>query len=258
MGFVTDSFFDGPWPRAFAHRGWHLDELVGMENSLSACTRAVKEGYRYIETDVRATADGVAVLHHDATLNRTTDGRGMIARLPWATVRTARIAGREPVCRLDDLLEALPATCFNIDVKEDNAVEPTLRTLRRHDAFHRVCLASFDERRIRRLARSAGAGAATSMGRRSTALAWMASRLGGRVPRGLPERLAMGAAAQVPERVGALPFVDGWFRRQLHHWRREMHVWTVDDAARMRELLDLGVDGIVTDRPDLLNKVLTE
>ncbi|MGH3999643.1 MAG: glycerophosphodiester phosphodiesterase, partial [Pseudonocardiaceae bacterium] len=71
-------FLAGPFPRAFAHRGWHLDELAGMENSLSAFRRAVREGYRYLETDVRATRDGVVVVLHDAMLQRTTDSFGEV------------------------------------------------------------------------------------------------------------------------------------------------------------------------------------
>jgi glycerophosphoryl diester phosphodiesterase len=250
---VTHPFLLGPWPRAFVHRGWHLGELRDMENSLSAFRRAVEEGYQYIETDVHATADGVVVVHHDATLNRTTDGRGMIRRLPWSVVSNALIGRREPVSRLDDVLEELPTTFFNIDVKEDNAIGPVLRVLGAHKAWDRVCLASFAEHRVRALARIGGSRVLTSLGRQSAALLWLGSRWGGWPLRSL----VAGCAAQVPPGVGALRMIDRRFVRQAHRWGMEVHAWTVDDAVEMRRLLDMGVDGLVTDRPDVWHYALS-
>ncbi|HEX5406529.1 MAG TPA: glycerophosphodiester phosphodiesterase family protein, partial [Pseudonocardiaceae bacterium] len=130
-------YLAGPYPRAFAHRGWHLGELAGMENSLAAMVRARAEGFRYLETDVRVTSDGVVVVHHDAALDRTTDGRGLIGSLPWSVVGGARVGGREAVCRLDVLLEELPDALLNVDVKSDAAVEPVVATLRRCGALGR-------------------------------------------------------------------------------------------------------------------------
>ena len=92
-------YLDGPYPRALAHRGWHLGELAGMENSLRSFRRAAQEGYTYLETDVHATADGVVVVLHDHTMDRITDGRGLVAAQPWSAIRTARINGIEPLCR---------------------------------------------------------------------------------------------------------------------------------------------------------------
>lgn len=251
---MTHPFLHGPWPRAFAHRGWHLGDLDGMENSLSAFRRAVAEGYRYIETDVHATADEVVVISHDPSLDRTTDGRGTIRRLPWSAVGAARVGGREPVARLDDVLEELPEALLNVDVKHDSAVRPVLEVLRRHDAWNRVCLAAFDDRRLRELRRLGDERLLTSMGQRTAATLWSASRYGGW---GLRSRVA-GWAAQVPPRHGSLRVVDPRFVRLAHRWGLEVHAWTVDEPARMRELLDLGVDGLVTDRPELLRDVLRE
>lgn len=251
---MTHPFLHGPHPRAFAHRGWHLGDLDGMENSLSAFRRACAEGYRYIETDVHATADDVVVISHDETLDRTTDGRGTIRRLPWSAVGAAQVGGREPVARLDEVLEELPDVLLNIDVKHDSAIRPVLEVLRAHDAWDRVCLAAFDDRRLRELRRLGDERLLTSMGQRTAATLWAASRYGGW---GLRGRIS-GAAAQVPPRYGSLRVVDGRFVRQAHRWGLEVHSWTVDDPATMRELLDLGVDGLVTDRPDLLRDVLAE
>ncbi|QUH01794.1 glycerophosphodiester phosphodiesterase [Saccharopolyspora erythraea] len=249
---MTHPFLQGPWPRAFAHRGWHIGELHDMENSLSAFQRAAEEGFHYIETDVHATADGVVVVHHDATLDRTTDGRGAIRRLPWSAVGSALIGGREPVSRLDDVLEELPHTFFNIDVKADSAVQPVLDAIRAHDAWDRVCLAAFDDRRIDALRRRADDRLLTSMGQRAATFLWVASRWGG-----WPMRPRInGCAAQVPPHHGRVHVVDPRFVRAAHKWGFEVHTWTVDDAATMEALLDIGVDGVVTDRPDVLREVL--
>lgn len=251
---VAHPFLRGPWPRAFAHRGWHRDDLAGMENSLSAFRRAVAEGYRYIETDVHATADGIVVVHHDADLDRTTDGRGSIDCLSWSVVRSARIAGREPVCRLEDALEELPDAFFNIDVKSDPAVPGVLRVVRRQNAWDRVCLAAFSDRRLESLRRAGGPAILTSLGPRSAATLWAGSRLAG-----LPlSPLVHGAAAQVPVRRGRLRVIDPRFLRLAHRWGLEVHAWTIDDAPAMAALLDLGVDGLVTDRPDVLRAVLRD
>lgn len=247
---MTHPYLAGPRPRAFAHRGWHVDDLAGMENSLSSFRRAVREGYRYIETDVHATADGEVVVHHDHTLDRTTDGQGLVADLPWTEVRTARIGGREPIARLADVLEELPDTFFNIDVKADSAVEPIISLLRKAKSLHRVCLASFSDNRLARLRRGGGPGLLTSMGPRSAGALWAA----GRIPfAGLAVR---GQVAQVPVNQGRLKIVDGKFVQAAHRRDLEVHVWTIDDEADMRALLDLGVDGLVTDRPDVLREVL--
>lgn len=241
----------GPYPRAYAHRGWHLGELAGLENSLSALRRAVAEGYRYLETDVHATRDGVPVVLHDATLQRTTDGVGAVAELDWAQVRRARIGGREPVCRLEDLLDELPTALLNVDVKADSAVEPVLRLLQRTGAWDRVCLASFSEARLRRLRRAAGPRLLTSMGTAAAATLRLRSLLPW-----LPAPRVHGTLAQLPRYHLRVPVVDPALIRCAHRLGCEVHVWTVDRPAEMVELLELGVDGLVTDRPDLLRDVL--
>lgn len=247
---LSHPFLAGPYPRAFAHRGWHVGEWAGMENSLGAIRRAWVEGFRYVETDVRVTSDGVVVVHHDPTLDRTTDGRGVVSELPWSVVRGARVGGREGVVRLDELLEELPGVLLNVDVKSDAAVEPVLATLVRCGALGRVCLASFSEARLGRLRRLGGAGLLTSMGPRSVLGLWS---------RGwLPGWRVAGAVAQVPVRYGALRVVSPAFVAAAARRGCEVHVWTVDDAVEMGVLLDGGVDGLVSDRPDVLRSVLRE
>jgi glycerophosphoryl diester phosphodiesterase len=246
------AFLTGPYPRAFVHRGWHYGDLEGMENSLPAFRRAVDEGYQYLETDVHATSDGVVVVQHDPALDRTTDSSGLVARLPWQVVRTAKIGGREPVSRLEDVLEELPEALFNIDVKAESAIQPLIEALRRTKAFGRVCVASFSEARLQRVRRHAGEGVLTSMGTRAIAWLWAA----GRLPRFVAARRGYQRIAQVPARQGRLTVVD---KRLIAAARRrgiEVHVWTIDEPDQMNELIDLGVDGLMTDRPGVLRDVL--
>ncbi|GLZ37248.1 glycerophosphoryl diester phosphodiesterase [Actinokineospora sp. NBRC 105648] len=225
-----------------------------MENSLAAFRRAVEEGYRYLETDVHATSDGVVVVQHDATLERTSDGVGEVGRLPWSTVSRARIGGREPISRLEDLLEELPEARVNIDVKAEAAIAPVLEVLRRTGAADRVCLASFSEARLARIRKLAGPGVLTSMGMRAMVGFWAARRLPGAFAKPGPRPLV----AQVPVRHGPLRVVDAALIASARRRGAEVHVWTIDEPAQMRELLDLGVDGLMTDRPQVLKDVFVE
>lgn len=224
-----------------------------MENSLAAFRLAAAEGYRYLETDVRATRDGMVVVMHDATLDRTTDASGEVEKLDWARVKTARVGGREPVCQLADLLEELPKALLNIDVKADSAVAPVLDVLARARAWHRVCLASFSEARLQWLRRAVGPALLTSMGPTSAAALRLRSASSLTSQMGGPIR---GELAQLPVRVCGIPVIDRALLRYAHHRDLEVHVWTVDRAAEMHALLDLGVDGLITDRPDVLRDVL--
>lgn len=251
---LTHPYLADPPPRAFAHRGWHVGDLSGMENSLPAFRRAVAEGYRYVETDVHVTSDGTVVVHHDATLDRTTDRTGAILEQPWSVVRRAKIGGREPVSRLEDVLEELPDAFFNVDVKSDAAVEPFVRVLRRQRAFERVAAAAFSDARLTRLRKLAGPRLLTSLGPRSAALV----RADGWFPFLRLGSLSRGALAQVPLRQGPVTVVDKAFVAAARRLGLEVHTWTINDRERMRSLLDLGVHGIVTDRPDVLREVLIE
>ena len=163
-------YLDGPYPRAYAHRGWHLDELAGLENTTAAFRRAVDEGFAYLELDVHATADGVAVVHHDRTLDRTTDATGPLAARTAAELDRVRVRGAhrsEPIPHLRDVLAALPTTRVTVELKSSAAVRPVLAVLAELDAWDRVCLAGYHDpwlRVARRLARAHGAPLFTSMG----------------------------------------------------------------------------------------------
>ena len=138
-------FLDTPGPIAFAHR---VFDLSGAENSMRAFGQAIALGYRYLETDVRVSADGVAFAFHDARLDRVTDRTGVIARLPAREVERARIAGTEPVPRLDDVLATWPDARVNLDLKDERAIAATVAAIRRAGALDRVCVGAFSDRRV--------------------------------------------------------------------------------------------------------------
>lgn len=243
----------GPAPRAFAHRGWHVGDLAGCENSLAAFRRAVDEGYTYLETDVHATADGRLIAFHDHFLDRVTDRRGRVAGLTWDQIRPARISGREPIPLLAELLEALPDARFNIDPKAHSAIGPLLDVIKTSGVGPRIGLGSFSDRRLTALRTALGEDVVQSLGpRRVMALVGAATLGRPFVP--LPAE----RAAQVPVAYGRVPVVTPRTLACAHAAGLEVHVWTIDDPDEMRRLLDLGVDGIMTDRPDRLRAVLVE
>lgn len=241
------AYLDSPMPIAFAHRG---GAAHGDENTAEAFARAVALGYRYVETDVHATADGVAVVFHDPTLDRLTGVKGRIAEMNWADLASIRVGGAAIVPRLDDVLGSWPDVRFNIDVKSDGGVEPTIAELARTGVTDRVLLASFSDARLDRLRALAGPRIATSLGMRGVARLRLASLTGRPVK--LPPSVV---AAQVPPRYAGVPVVD---RRFIEYARRlglHVHVWTIDEPDQMDGLLDLGVDGIMTDHVDVLRDV---
>ncbi|MFD0059270.1 glycerophosphodiester phosphodiesterase [Streptomyces sp. NPDC127168] len=246
---IRHPYLDHPGPIAFAHRGGSAD---GLENTLRQFRRAVEAGYRYIETDVHATRDGRLVAFHDATLDRVTDGAGRIADLPWERVRHARVAGEEPVPLFEELLETFPEVRWNIDVKAEPALVPLLELIGRTNAWDRVCVGSFSEARVARAQRLAGPRLATSYGIRGV----LGLRLRSWGVPVAPRRASV--AAQVPEVQSGIRVVDRRFLRAAHARGLQVHVWTVNDPDRMHRLLDLGVDGIMTDHIDTLRKVMED
>lgn len=254
-------FFDGPGPLALAHRGGTLyAPNRDIENSTKAFRNAVALGYTHLETDVHATADGTVLAFHDARLDRVTDAAGAIAELPYAAVAEARIGGTEPIPTLAELLEELPDMCFNIDIKADPALEPTLDILRRHNALDRVCVASFSDKRIRLVRRLLGGTVATSASQREIGLFRLS-------PGVLTRRLGTEAAAlQIPARHRVrgrtITIATPGLIEHAHRLGKHVHVWFHDwddeTPQEQHRLLDLGVDGIVSDRIEVLAEVLAE
>jgi glycerophosphoryl diester phosphodiesterase len=246
---VRYAFLDGPTPVAMAHRGGAIEHL---ENTMPAFEACVAMGYRYIETDVRVTADGVLVVFHDATLERVTDRTGRVEHLPWTDVSQARIGGREPILRLEDLLGAWPDVRFNLDMKAPGVVAPLVRTIRRLGVADRICLASFSDARLAAARRLFGPSVCTSLGPRGVA----ALRLSSYSPRAAGLVRTQAGCAQVPLQLGGRALVDERFLAAAHARGLQAHVWTVDTEEESTAMLDLGVDGIMTDRPAMLRELL--
>jgi glycerophosphoryl diester phosphodiesterase len=248
-------YFDAPGPIGLAHRGGaKLAANLDRENTIAAFRAAVAMGYRYLETDVHATVDGHLLAFHDAALDRVTDGTGLIAQLPYAAVREARINGTETIPLLAELLEEFPDTRINIDVKAAGAIEPLARTIREHDAVSRVCVGSFSEQRLRAMRRLVGPSLATAAGTVGVAALRFAPRTIARLLR------TPSPVLQIPTehvlRGRRLTLVTPELVQRVHQLGKHLHVWTIDDETEMHRLFDLGVDGIVSDRIDTLAGVL--
>lgn len=239
-------YLDHDGPIAFAHRGGGLE---APENSLAAFIRAIDLGYRYIETDVQLTADGKLIVFHDPVLDRLTDGQGGVDALPWSAISQARIAGKEPIPLLEEVLERWPDLRLNIDPKSDRAALALAAALRRHGALGRVCVGSFSGARLNRLRRELGPDLCSSGGPAQVARTWFTAR-------GLPLGRPATDCLQVPVRHFGLPVITPAFIETAHRQGLLVHVWTVDDEAEMERLLDMGVDGLISDRPTLLRDVL--
>ena len=232
-----------------AHRGGAIEHL---ENTMPAFQACVDLGYRYLETDVRVTADGVLIAFHDPTLERVTDRRGRVELLTWPQIAEARIGGREPILRLEDLLGAWPDVRFNLDIKAAGVLAPLVRLVRKMDIADRLCLGSFSDARIAAARRLFGPDLCTSLGPRGVA----ALRLSSYSPRAAGLVRIQAGCAQVPLQLGGRALVDERFVAAAHERGLQVHVWTVDDPAECAAMLDLGVDGIMTDRPAMLREVL--
>jgi glycerophosphoryl diester phosphodiesterase len=242
-------YLDWPGPIPFAHRGGTSE---APENTMPAFEHAVSLGYRYLETDVHLSADGVLLAFHDADLARTCGVDRSIADMTAAELAGVRVDGRASIPLMSDLFERFRDVRFNIDCKSDAAAGPLADLVRRHDALDRVCLGAFSHARLTKLRALLGPSLLTCTSPQEVASLRLLGRLGGSARR----------VAQVPVSydVGSInvTVVNERFVRNAHRRGAAVHVWTIDDPAEMHRLLDLGVDGIMTDRPEILRDVLVE
>ena len=237
---------------AFAHRG---GAGAWPENTMPAFQGAIDLGYRYVETDVHATRDGVLLAFHDDKLDRVTDMQGVIAEMDYAEVRKARIAGTEPIPLMADLLAAWPELRINIDPKRDNAAAPLIKLLKETKAVERVCVNSFSGRRTAGIREALGPKLCTGMGPLSTSRLRFASWAG---PAGFLFGGFAEGCAQIPTEQYGIRLVDRQLVDKAHELGLQVHVWTIDDPDEMRRLIDVGVDGLMTDEPALMKTVLKE
>lgn len=234
-------YFAGVTPRVFAHRGLHID---APENSESAFRAAINAGATYIETDVVGSKDGFAIISHDTTLDRVSIETGRVAERTAAQLATIDLGNGEGFLSLAQALDTFPDTRFNIDVKEDTAIDGVVAAVRDANALDRVLITSFNASRRRRVTEKLP-GVASSPSAREFLVIAAAARLGVAPP------LPLVHALQIPERANGMTFVTEKLVERYHRAGLEVHVWTINDEVAMRRLLGIGVDGIVTDRADI-------
>jgi glycerophosphoryl diester phosphodiesterase len=252
---VTHPYFRGARsPRVLAHRGLVTPDAAAhgvVDNSFAAVAEAHAAGAEYVESDCHLTSDGVAVLFHDDDLSRVAGDPRKVADVTERELSEI-MSAHGGLITLDQALDAFPDVRFNLDVKAPGAAETVGRAVAPH--AERVLLTSFsDARRLQALAAAERAGApirpATSGGSATLARLLLALALR---RRRATERILHGLdALQIPERHQGIQVLSPRLIEAAHRHGVEVHVWTVNDAADMRRLLAMGVDGIVTDRADI-------
>ncbi len=254
-----------PGPVPIAHRG---GSAVWPQNTMAAFEGAIGLGYRFLETDVQATSDGVLAVFHDDALAPVSDREGRISEMTWSEVSVARVRG-EPIPRLEELLDAFDDVRISIDPKTDATVEPLIEALKRPGVLDRTCVGSFSDARLERIDEAFGEAVCLSFSPREIARLRLLSAAGLRpLPSRQPrsgtkrpqrrDRPFRGRIASIPLRQGLIPLAT---RRFVQHAQRAgvaVYVWTVDDPVEMGRLLDIGVDGIMTDEPEVLLEVMVE
>ncbi|GAB2905838.1 glycerophosphodiester phosphodiesterase [Neomicrococcus lactis] len=238
---------------AFAHRGFSPE---GDENTMPAFRRAVDLGFRYLELDVRTSKDGVLYVFHDETLDRVTNGKGQISQLTSQQISDIRVAGTAPIPTFEELLNEWDDIHLNVDIKDHAGAELFAQHVLDANATHRVLAASFSDARRRRTLKASNEALASSSGMATTVLSTAFGAIGAHRLLKLRERGIV--ALQVPPQYFGVPVVTPAFVRHAHEAGLQVHVWVVDERSEMERLLDLGVDGIMTDRADVLAQVMDE
>lgn len=250
-------------PLAFVHRGGDLTR----QNTLAAFEDAVAMGYRYLEIDVRSAACGTLVVFHDETLDRVTDGVGPLSEKTWEELAALRLlASGESVLTFEELLARWDDVHLNVDLKDDASVAEFARVVEKYGAHDRVLVASFSDARRRRARKALGREVLdrNALGRKTAASGgWLSTALIVLLgPLGLTRWLRRWAAeidcVQVPISQGRIRVVTPGFIRRCHDAGLQVHVWVVDEPSEMHRLLDLGVDGLMTDDAAALAQVMQE
>jgi glycerophosphoryl diester phosphodiesterase len=255
---VSD-YFSVEHPIRFAHRG---SRVLWPENTMHAFAGAVEGlGYHYLETDVRLTADGIPVVFHDSTLERTTNGTGKVVEHTLAELRNLDAAYHfDPdhdfglrgtgigISTLEELYRTWPDVRLNIDLKDAGEEWAVAEVIRSADAEHRTLIGGFNDRRIARFRRITQGTVVVSAGPTAAAAMYAASRVGRTVRRKVQ-------AYQLPFNYRGVK-IDAKLIDAVHRAGAHIHLWTVNESDDMRRFIEMGVDGIITDRPDFLNEVL--
>jgi glycerophosphoryl diester phosphodiesterase len=245
------SYLDWPAPIAQAHRG--TDDLVA-ENTIESFATIVALGYRYIETDIRTTLDGVPVLFHDETTDRTTGQIGRIDALRFTELKDRPLHDGRTIPSLTDILQAFPSLRFSLDLKDQASAAAVSKALTESGATDRVCVTSFSDARIAAAHALLGDDVCYGVGSHGAGALAAAALLGCSSPIG--PSLRRGSVIQLPWSQNGVRVVRRRLVRAAHRMGLKVHVWTLNDEDTMTRALDLGVDGVITDRPTILRDVL--
>ena len=247
-------------PVRLAHRG---SCVLWPENTIAAFQGAFEAGCQYMETDLHVTADNVIVTFHDDRLERVTNGKGLINEWKWEDLKQLDAAYNfKPeegfplrgkgvsIPSLEDVMKTFPDVYFNLDLKQKGIEKTVAEFIDRHHYHDRVLIAGMSGKRTRKCHKRLKRPAATSAGFLEALFFWLFSRFKLVFPLKVD-------ALQVPPEKGILTVVDKKFVDTAHKAGIQVHAWIINEPEEMRRLLDLGVDGIVTDRIDSLNRVLS-
>ena len=237
MNSFLDSKFQG-----FVHRG---DTSIFLENTIEAFQSAISLGYQYLETDLRETSDGKIITFHDPNLKRITGANITISETKFSDIRMRRLPSRETIPTIDELLEEFPDSFFNMDLKVNQIEEKVLKKINSHNAIERVCLGSFNSKVIKKI-NSLEPKILTSMGISQVIMYKFF------------QKKNLSKLIQIPTLWNGIKVITKKFIDRLHNDGLKVHVWTINKETEMQSLIDLGVDGIMTDNASGLIKVMKQ
>ena len=231
---------------AFAHRG---GTEFAPENTYEAFSSAVGIGYKYLETDVHPNADNKLMAFHDSSVDRVTNYKGKICNFTSSELKKIKIKEKFQIPFLEDLIESFSKSFFSIDMKSDQSVKPLIKLIKSMNAVDRVCFASFSQDRIDYVRDEFDNKCITSMGPREIIKTKISS--------------IINFKHKIIPKISSLPISR--YRIKLLNKRHinflkslniKVIAWTINDVEAINKLIDLGVDGIMTDNISVLKKIL--
>ena len=241
--FFQDYSFYG-----FVHRG---GDEVETENTIEAFKYSSDLGFVFIETDVQATKDGHVVIFHDATLRRMAGVNKSIKELTLKEINEIDLLDGGKIPLLSEALETFPNLRFNIDIKTEDALEETIQIIKKMNFLDKTCLASFSSSRLKRIKHLAGPEACISSGQMDIFKMMCQSM-------GIGLKPTKSQCAQIPLKQWGVPVLTKKFIEIAKKQNKLVHVWTIDDKDQMFELIEFGVDGLMTDKPSVLKEAMVE
>ena len=230
-----------------AHRGGSIESY---ENTLASFAYAQSIGCKYIETDVQVSLDGIPYIFHDESLERITGIKSIFSSITSSEIDKIRIFKNHPIPKLDTALKEFPELFFQIDLKTDLVAIPALEVIKKNNAEKRVCIASFNSNRLKQVKENYPE-ICLSMGPKEVAKLLLASF-------GLFKGEIPGDCLQVPIYSHGIKVVTKRFIKFVQSKNLKIMVWTINDKKTLKKLINMNVDGIITDRPKLLTELLND